>query len=1388
MAEKAVQIQPKTSATQIPSQTTPAPTGSQTLSPTAPRQIMGPGEMVVIQPGGLRTTAQPTATGTAKRVAPMDATLTTVKLDTNEYVAKTAFDGLTASQQAYLKKYGIDAFNKESGKIVEEAQAAFELAQTVATQQAAQQAAYEASMLVKLNNGEFVTKDAFGKLTPEQQQQLMVLGVNGFNQWAKTQTTSTGDTVKLNTGEFVTQAEFNKLTPTQQQQLMSLGVGKFNEWVKTQTAPVTTTTPANTVKLDNGDLVGAAEFAKLPVADQQKLKSLGVDGYNAYINSAKAMQQSSQSALYDFALSQLPPGFYGPAQITGQTILDYLAANRNSPDAQATIKAAGYDITTPDAKTGLSLSQIAAKIVTDRDKVGNEIQAVLTSGKGADGLISAIQNAGYYDDSKFNATPGMPYGSSVVIWVDKTTGKALTNGELAQRLWNSLTPSQKAQVTDTYGADVYRSNYFSEQVKIMAQFAEKGGIVGQLIFGPLLTMETPIAKVLVNQPVSAQEWAAASATAIVSLATFGGPPVGGIVGFAGQVLVTGAAATLTGLSIEQTVKNWGVMSTPERVLSVATDVIGLAGTIVSGISTVKAGIQVLDTMSTTRAAIKAGNAYDSMIRTLDKANVEAASRGLVSADTNTRVQLAISESRAADGVFLDKFGNLDKVSVSQLDKFEKLSGYRGLSQAVQDLTEARTALDAAWRNVAAQKDPVAKVQALTDAQAARDAFFGKLNDLGDITTPRTGPVPSVVWDNIIDVTKADIQRIQQALAKEKQYLATKINPDMTEYNELKANLDVLNKNLDTYVQSKAGGGWQGAPFDISTLQGDVARAQLRIGELQRALGDETLSAEAQSQLQTELISAKNELARAQSEVTKLPLKQAEFDIPKDLNTELNDFLNHQGKYSPEYQAAQRLADDANARTERMFYDSHGFWPSGSPQYPANQETISPAVSSPGTVAVVEPAVTPAQMSLDILLQDVISQPTPAEPRMLAEMPPMPVPVVPGIGTSVIPAPLVVVTPAGLAPVTYAAKYIADMTPEQVTQVFGDQVKIQPVVTAIPEIVNIAGVTPSQVRGIDWVSPADMVKIAQATDVATYVQAIMAQAAAAVNKVLLVTDDNAALREASKVTIQTYLDTITNPALREAVEQQINALNAVGTQLSQATAVSTAQQTATRASVQTATQIAQQTATQVQEQTATKIMQKEKTITAVEPATEVTPVEITPIEPVVPILPFIPPLPDSSAKKRKVSTKKYPDGTAIWKMGFVWKIIPPPYIILKPISTRTPPVGVTVLKGSPQETLTFLGGVIPHRDISFDLGVVDGYIDVKAKKIIFTGGGLGTKVGLSLPEPTKGITFPSVTSERVRAIEMEQRNALGVAMKPRKRKVRSTTLKPKTPNMLVQTER
>ncbi|HUC79058.1 MAG TPA: hypothetical protein VMQ58_02345, partial [Candidatus Saccharimonadales bacterium] len=82
---------------------------------------------------------------------------------------------------------------------------------------------------VKLDDGTYISKADFDKLSPTDQASLMKLGVSGFNaQQTANQQAFLANSVKLDDGEYVSKASFNALSPSDQASLMSLGISKFN--------------------------------------------------------------------------------------------------------------------------------------------------------------------------------------------------------------------------------------------------------------------------------------------------------------------------------------------------------------------------------------------------------------------------------------------------------------------------------------------------------------------------------------------------------------------------------------------------------------------------------------------------------------------------------------------------------------------------------------------------------------------------------------------------------------------------------------------------------------------------------------------------------------------------------------------------------------------------------------------------------------------------------------------------------------------------------------------------------------------------------------------------------------------------------------------------------
>jgi hypothetical protein len=211
------------------------------------------------------------------------------------------------------------------------------------------------------------------------------------------------------------------------------------------------------------------------------------------------------------------------------------------------------------------------------------------------------------------------------------------------------------------------------------------------------------------------------------------------------------------------------------------------------------------------------------------------------------------------------------------------------------------------------------------------------------------------------------------------------------------------------------------------------------------------------------------------------------------------------------------------------------------------------------------------------------------------------------------------------------------------------------------------------------------------------------------------------------------------------------------------AIQAASQAQTQNLTATQTQVRIREATRTAAQTAVQSAVATQTLTLAQAAELAK--ELDQVAEAVATISFKIKLPTLPADTASITQKEYPDGTIVWNMGEIkrgpeYKIIPPPYTLLKPISSKYPPKGMTKTKGTPQETLTFIGGKVPFENVSFDLGVTDGFIDVKAKTIRFTGHGRQTNVGTRIESTTKGLALkhnpPLMTRPRLERVSARPR--------------------------------
>lgn len=121
--------------------------------------------------------------------------------------------------------------------------------------------------------------------------------------------------------------------------------------------------------------------------------------------------------------------------------------------------------------------------------------------------------------------------------------------------------------------------------------------------------------------------------------------------------------------------------------------------------------------------------------------------------------------------------------------------------------------------------------------------------------------------------------------------------------------------------------------------------------------------------------------------------------------------------------------------------------------------------------------------------------------------------------------------------------------------------------------------------------------------------------------------------------------------------------------------------------------------------------------------------------------------------------KIPSGSIAWKQGLFWKYIPPPWNQQKPITVKNPPIGARFIgEKTPDKTIQMIGkpGAKVPKSVTVDLGVVDIKIEDYGQRIGFSGRGLETVTGHSIPGATTGMSIPGRGVMKVRTVKSKRR--------------------------------
>ena len=193
-----------------------------------------------------------------------------VKLGSGEYITKEDWAKLDKDAQSYLMKFGIEEGTaKYNTALQEKALAEFEAAH------------------IKLDSGEYVTKEDWAKLDTKAQEYLKTSGIDEgtkkYNDYLQAQALAEFETghIKLKSGEYVAKAEWAKVDQEAQKYLMAFGIqegtSKYNASLQEAQDKAVAEFEAAHVKLDSGEYVTKEAWAKVDVEAQEYIMKFGIE-------------------------------------------------------------------------------------------------------------------------------------------------------------------------------------------------------------------------------------------------------------------------------------------------------------------------------------------------------------------------------------------------------------------------------------------------------------------------------------------------------------------------------------------------------------------------------------------------------------------------------------------------------------------------------------------------------------------------------------------------------------------------------------------------------------------------------------------------------------------------------------------------------------------------------------------------------------------------------------------------------------------------------------------------------------------------------------------------------------------------------------------------------
>lgn len=195
-----------------------------------------------------------------------------------EQVDIAVYNKLNQEQRDYLKKYGVDEYNKHENAVAE---SAGERIYAERVEKARQEAVAEfESKNTKLSTGEYIDNDIFNSLSPNDQARLKSMGIEKFN-----------EAIRKEEEERQRVNAYNARAFAERQQ-----------WDATHGINQTANQSSNLIKLNNGEYINSSNFDAMNLAQQNYIMSKGVDAYNE-----RMKQYESNVYMGEIQSKVLPP-------------------------------------------------------------------------------------------------------------------------------------------------------------------------------------------------------------------------------------------------------------------------------------------------------------------------------------------------------------------------------------------------------------------------------------------------------------------------------------------------------------------------------------------------------------------------------------------------------------------------------------------------------------------------------------------------------------------------------------------------------------------------------------------------------------------------------------------------------------------------------------------------------------------------------------------------------------------------------------------------------------------------------------------------------------------------------------------------------------------------